>query len=315
MHRRCCVFLLIQEDIPLPARVSGINGQFAAALYRDSVRSGNFAANCEQLTTFANALTEIDPFVRRVFESTSYAPEDCWEGLALLIGEGKLGDFDSLSDIAREVIIADKENMPKFEAARKAFAGFKPTDDVGRFLGGLCEVGRLDLFTKAKNAYFNLVKAAGNGVDVKVVSAVVRVARGKLHVRDAVARGLHLTRVCSACAGPERRPGEEGGEDPPQLLGGCHPHRELRGRPYRARWRADPGRQHRCRSHLRRCPAPGVPNVRVDVCMAFMPAHELWLSPAAVVVLSLAGVSQCAASRPRGSVVVLSERCLARTAC
>ena len=122
MHRRCCVFLLIQEDIPLPARVSGINGQFAAALYRDSVRSGNFAANCEQLTTFANALTEIDPFVRRVFESTSYAPEDCWEGLALLIGEGKLGDFDSLSDIAREVIIADKENMPKFEAARKAAA-------------------------------------------------------------------------------------------------------------------------------------------------------------------------------------------------
>lgn len=162
----------MKEDIPLPARVSGINGQFAAALYRDSVRSGNFAANCEQLTTFANALTEIDPFVRRVFESTSYAPEDCWEGLALLIGDGKLGPFESLSDIAREVIIADKENMPKFEAARKAFAGFKPTDDVGRFLGGLCEAGRLDLFTKGKNAYFNLVKAAGNGVDVKVVSAV-----------------------------------------------------------------------------------------------------------------------------------------------
>lgn len=162
----------MKEDIPLPARVSGMNGQFAAGLYRDSVRSGTFAANCEQLTAFANALAEVDPFVRRVFESTSYAPEDCWEGLALLVGDGKLGKFEDLSDIAREVIVADEGNMAKFEAARKAFSGVKLNDDVGRMLAQLCEAGRLDLFAKASATYFTLVKAAGNGVDVRVVSAV-----------------------------------------------------------------------------------------------------------------------------------------------
>lgn len=160
------------EDTPLPRRVSGRAGAFAAGLYRDSVKSGGFASNCQQLNDFANALAQIDPFARRVFESTSYAPEDCWEGLFVLIGEGKLGSFKSLSDVAQEVIVADEVNMKKFEEARKAFSGVKIGEDVGRFLGTLCEAGRLDLFNKARKEYFSLVKAAGNGVDVRVVSAV-----------------------------------------------------------------------------------------------------------------------------------------------
>lgn len=53
----------------------------------------------------ANALAGMDPFVRRVFASSSYAPEDCWEALFLLSGGTKLDSFDSLSETARNVIV------------------------------------------------------------------------------------------------------------------------------------------------------------------------------------------------------------------
>lgn len=45
-------------------------------------------------------------------------------------------------------------------------------EDVGLFLATLCENGNLNLFARSQAWFFDLVKAAGNGVDVKVVSAV-----------------------------------------------------------------------------------------------------------------------------------------------
>lgn len=162
----------IKEDIELPAKVSGKAGAFAAELYRDSVRNNSFAANCEQMAKFAEALDQVDPFVTRVFESTSYAPEECWEALFVLVGDGKLDSFSGLSEVAQTAVVEDEVNMDKFVAARKVFKGVPLGQDVGKLMAGLCEAGRLDLFLKAKDRYFTLVKAAGNAVDVKVVSAV-----------------------------------------------------------------------------------------------------------------------------------------------
>ena len=65
-------------------------------------------------------------------------------------------------------------NLPKFQAAQKLFSSISAGEDVSKFLGSLCEAGRLDLFSKARSNYFKLVMAAGNGVEVRVVSAVVR---------------------------------------------------------------------------------------------------------------------------------------------
>lgn len=162
----------MKEDIALPGKVSGKAGEYAAALYRDSVRGKSFEANCSQLAQFAAALDQVDPFVARVFSSKSYAPAECWEALFLLIGDSKLNKFDGLSEIAQTAIVEDEFNMKKFQDARKLFGAITIGDDVGRMLGGLCEAGRLDLFSKTKERYFGLVKAAGNAVDVKVVSAI-----------------------------------------------------------------------------------------------------------------------------------------------
>lgn len=64
--------------------------------------------------------------------------------------------------------------MSKFQEAQKLFSGISASEDVSKFLGALCEAGRLDLFAKSRTNFFKLVMAAGNGVEVRVVSAVVR---------------------------------------------------------------------------------------------------------------------------------------------
>jgi len=88
-------------------RVSGKSGNFAAGLFRSSVKSGEFFANCEQLRAFSAALESCDPFVGRVFESSSYAPEECWEAMNLLIGDAKITKFDSLSETAQTAIVGE----------------------------------------------------------------------------------------------------------------------------------------------------------------------------------------------------------------